>query len=158
MTQEVAQTNDGKKRRSLRNLLIDPLVQVRLGLYSILLAVAFSAIIMLILYMNLAKFADIVMALTDVEDEIKVLFNSYMSDAWLWLVAATVVFLFLNIFVSIFYTHKLVGPTVAFSRVIKNLRNGEYGSRVFLRKGDAFSNVANELNQLAEKLETEKKP
>jgi hypothetical protein len=137
---------------------LDPLLQFRLGFYSILTSLAFSGAILAVLYAKFAKFAEIVMALTDVEDEIKVLFSSYLNDTWLWLIGLSVFFFLLNLFISVFFTHKLIGPTVAFMRTLRDLREERYQSRVFLRKGDAFSYVANELNALAAKLEAEKKP
>jgi hypothetical protein len=41
---------------------------------------------------------------------------------------------------------------VAFKRHIRALREGNYDSRVVLRKGDAFDDVADELNLLAQAL------
>ncbi|MEZ4742975.1 MAG: hypothetical protein R3B45_11095 [Bdellovibrionota bacterium] len=149
--------NSGKSGRSIRGILIDPLVQVRLGLYSILLALVFSAVVSAILYVNLSKFAEIVMALTDVEEDVIALFATYMADARWWLLLAIIVFLFLNIIVSIVFTHKLVGPTVAFNRQIKELIAGNYSARVHLRKNDAFTEVADNLNNLAAQLESKDK-
>jgi methyl-accepting chemotaxis protein len=145
-----------KNARSLKNILIDPFVQVRLGLYSIFLALIFSCVVSAILYLNLSKFGEIVMTLTDVEDEIKALFVTYMADARWWLLLAILVFLILNIVVSIIFTHRLVGPAVAFNRQLNALLAGDYTSRVNLRKGDSFRDIAEKLNRLAEKLEAEK--
>ena len=47
---------------------------------------------------------------------------------------------------------EVIGPTVAFKRHIRALREGNYDSRVVLRKGDAFDDVADELNLLAQAL------
>ena len=44
------------------------------------------------------------------------------------------------------------GPTVAFRRHIQALRQGDFDSRVRLRRGDAFNEVADELNALSEDL------
>jgi methyl-accepting chemotaxis protein len=147
----------GKSARRIKNMLIDPLVQVRLGLYSILLALIFSCVVSYILYANLSKFAVIVMALTDVEEEVKGLFVTYMADARWWLLLAIVIFLIVNIAISIFFTHKLIGPTVAFSRQLNSLIAGDYSTRVNLRKGDSFLDIAEKLNQLSEKLQNEKR-
>ncbi len=53
---------------------------------------------------------------------------------------------------SIYFTHKMVGPTVAFRRQINALKSGNYRSKVYLRQGDAFGEVAVELNELADEL------
>ena len=146
-----------KHARSIKNMLIDPLVQVRLGLYSILLAVIFSAVVCYILYANFNNFAEVMMELTDVGDEVPALFMTYMADATWWLVIAIAVFLILNIAISVFFTHKLIGPTVAFSRHLNGLIAGDYSVRVILRKGDSFADIAEKLNKLAEKLESGKR-
>lgn len=142
-----------KAKRRVRNFLLQPLVQIKLGLYSILLAIGFSAAVAAILWLNLAKFAQIVLQLTDVEDEVYDLLNSYMADTRWWLVLAIVVFLMANILVSIFFTHRLIGPTIAFRRHIRSLAEGRYNARTYLRRGDAFAEVADELNHLSEVLE-----
>jgi len=154
-------TNDGdaplakgaKAKRRVRNFLLQPLIQIKLGLYSILLAVGFSVAVGAILWLNLAKFAQIVLQLTDVEDEVYDLLNSYMADTRWWLALAIVAFLVANIMVSIFFTHRLIGPTIAFRRHIRSLAEGRYNARTYLRRGDAFAEVADELNHLSEILE-----
>ena len=53
------------------------------------------------------------------------------------------------------YIHRMIGPIVAFRRHIEALKNGDYRSRVRLRKGDAFQDMLNDLNELAALLERE---
>ena len=62
------QTAGAKASRSIRNYALQPLLQVKLGLYSILMSMVFAAVISGILYINLAKFSDIILQLTGVED------------------------------------------------------------------------------------------
>jgi signal transduction histidine kinase len=61
------------------------------------------------------------------------------------------------VILSIFQTHRFIGPTVAFRRHIRDLANGEYTKRVTIRRGDAFAEVAYELNRLAHILENREK-
>ena len=145
--------NVTKSRRQLKNFLLQPLLQVKLGLYSILLAAAFSTVIYYILYMNLKDFGEIVLALTDTESEIRDLFLTYMQETQWWLLLAVFFFLMANVTISIVYTHKLVGPTIAFRNHVQRLIDGQFKSRVHLRQNDAFLELAATLNQLAEALE-----
>lgn len=55
------------------------------------------------------------------------------------------------------FSHRIFGPTVPIRRHIQNLRAGDYSSRIHLRNGDEFRDLAEELNQLAEALATKKK-
>src|SRR5665213_295356 len=50
------------------------------------------------------------------------------------------------------YSHRIFGPTVPIRRHIQNLIKGDYQSRIHLRAGDEFKDIAAELNELAEKL------
>ena len=143
----------GKQKRRIKNFLLQPLIQIKLGLYSIILAVLFCFAVGGILYFHLSKFMTIVLELTDVQEEVSELLHLYMSGAWLWLGIAMFCFLFINILVSVIYTHKLVGPTFAFRRHLQNLAQGRYDIRTYLRKNDAFKEVANDLNHLSEVLE-----
>ena len=148
------QSSDPKVKRRLRNILLQPLVQVKLGMYSICLAFLFSIVIMTLLYMNFYRFYDMVLELTDLREEVSMLLQGYIMDATGWLLTTVIVYLIMNIAISVYYTHRLVGPTYAFRRHIDLLRNGDFDSRVQLRKGDAFEEVANDLNDLASQLDT----
>jgi len=142
-----------KPKRRVRNFLLMPLVQVKLGLYSILLTILFSATVAGILYVNLKKFAVIVLQLTDVQEEVTELLDSYMSDTRWYLGLAIATFIAISVVVSILYTHRLIGPTIAFRRHVRALADGRYNVRTFLRKGDAFSELADELNHLSKVLD-----
>lgn len=50
-------------------------------------------------------------------------------------------------------SHRLYGPTIQIKRMILRLAQGEYKSRGRLRKGDAFHDVMNSLNALADELD-----
>ena len=145
--------SEGKQQRRIKNFLLQPLLQVRLGIYSISLALVFSLMVGGLLYLNFYRFYDLVLELTDLRDEVTVLLESYIHDTTWWVGACIGVYLIMSVTVSIVYTHKLVGPTYAFRRHIANLGRGEYSSRVILRKNDAFLEVAEDLNRLAAVLE-----
>ena len=141
-----------RPRRMLRNYMLQPLLQVRLGLYSILLGIFFSLAFVCITYSFLHDFVTSVILLTDSESEVQGLFLAQIAIMRWWVGGVIALFLFLNIFISIVYTHRLVGPSVAFGHQIKRLLAGDYSGTVTLRKGDAFGELAHLLNQLTEKL------
>lgn len=144
-------------KRKLSNFLLQPLLQIRLGLYAILLSLAFCVAISTTFYVNLYRFYDLVLELTDLRDEVSEILQSYIQGLAFWMVIILLVYLLLTIAVSIFFTHKLVGPTYAFRRHIKELARGNYQSRIVLRKHDAFQEVADELNELAASLEAQRR-
>ena len=71
----VGQQPYGKASRSVKNYALQPLLQVKLGLYSILLSLAFALAVAGILYFNLAKFSAIILQLTGVEEEVQDILN-----------------------------------------------------------------------------------
>ena len=56
---------------------------------------------------------------------------------------------------TIGYLHRVVGPIVAVERHLRALQRGEYSSRLALRSSDhLYAEVAEQLNELASRLET----
>lgn len=139
----------GINRRSVRNFLLQPFLQVKLGLYSTILAFGFAGMVSWLFYVHLNEFANVVIQLTDAREEILEMLFKSLSDMRNALFATIVLFLVLNIGVSIFFTHRMVGPTIAFRRLIRGMIDGNYGTQIKLRDGDAFVEVADELNELS---------
>ena len=147
----------GKASRSFRNYALQPLLQIKLGLYSILLSLGFALAVCAILYFNLGKFSDIILQLTGVEDEVKDLLTQYIAPAKIQVIAVVVIYILINIAVTVLYTHKLIGPTIAFRRHIRMIADGKLQYRTVLRKGDAFAELADDLNKLSAFLELKSK-
>lgn len=146
----------GKAKRRLRNFMLQPLLQVKLGLYAIILSALFAVATSAILYHNFAGLVNSIVLLTDAEDEVRELFMDYWKGTQLWIYLCFGVYLGATVLISVLYTHKLVGPQVAFRRHIRSIADGRYSARTYLRKGDAFSEVADELNRLSEVMERTK--
>ncbi len=140
-------------KRKLSNFLLQPLLQIRLGLYAIILSLIFSGTLAVIIYTNFFRFYDLILELTDLREDVEVLLRSYVQGMTVWIALAMVIYFFITVGVSIFFTHRLVGPTYAFRRHVRELIRGNYSSRVILRKDDAFQEVAEDLNELANTLE-----
>ena len=153
MTGEQAEMSGPKAKRSIKNYFLQPLLQVKLGAYCILLSIVFATSVGAILYANFHELIESIVLMTDLEDDVKDLFKDYWKSTQLWVYLVFFLYLSLTILVSVFYTHRLVGPTVAFRRHLRSLAEGRYNARTYLRQGDAFREVADELNHLSETLE-----
>ena len=149
--------NMGKNPRSIRNYALQPYLQVKLGLYTIFLSLMFSLAVMLILYSNLGGLTDVVMQLTGVPDEVNELMAEYIAPAKLQIVLVSLFYIVINICVTVLYTHKLVGPTIAFRRHLQMIADGKLQYRTVLRSGDAFTELAEDLNRLSSQLEKNSK-
>ena len=106
------------------------------------------------LYLNFQPLVANILELTDVPDELKEIISNYWSSSQLWIYGIVVVYMVVIIAVAIWYTHRLVGPIVAFSRHIDKLKEGDYSAHTFIRKNDAFTHIAIKLNELSEVLKT----
>ena len=113
----------------------------------------FSLAVASVLYLNFADLISSIVTMTDLESEVRQLFVDYWRNTQFWIYLTFFSYIVMTIAVSVLYTHKLVGPTVAFRRHLSSLCEGRYNARTHLRKGDAFTEVADELNRLSEIME-----
>ena len=143
----------GKAKRRVRNFLLQPLLQVKIGLLSILLSVLFAASLAGLLYFNFFPLIETVLKMTDADEEVRDFFWDEWRSKQIWVYLSFAVYLLGQIGISILYTHRLVGPTYAFRRHIRSVAEGRFHVRTYLRKGDGFSEVADELNYLSEVME-----
>lgn len=144
-------------KRKIRNFVLQPLLQVRLGLQVILLSLLFGVAVTATVYYSVQDFYGLVLDLTDLRDELTPELSRYAVLA-VWRVAlVAVVYVLAVLVVSVVSTHRLVGPTYAFRRHIQGLLEGRSGVRTTLREADAFQEVADDLNRLSAHLEAQRK-
>jgi HAMP domain-containing protein len=141
------------ERRKARNFLIKPGIQLRLPLYVLLLSFTFVLLAVLIgnLYFE-QTYVTLLQSTTQSEYVQRLLARQTQEfkELALLLLSGYVV---LMIVVTVIYTHRLIGPTIPMLRHVKALREGRYTHRISLRKYDAFSELADQLNELAETLQ-----
>lgn len=142
-----------KYQRKMVNMLLQPLVQLRIGAFNLALSLVFVLLLGAYCYQKFVQFTDVVVTLTEADSAVFDLIRGYLSSIGTTALLASLVFVAANIALSIFLTHRLVGPTIAFRRHIKALIEGDYAVRTRLRTGDAFREVADDLNTLSERLE-----
>lgn len=140
----------GRNQRRIRNFLLQPGLQLQMGIYVITVALLTSAAIAGVLYLTFARILDLLLELTDFRSEVTAILLEYSMAAAFWLVMLMLIFVALNLLISVLITHRLIGPTVAFRRHIEQLCRGNFASRISLRESDAFREVARDLNRLAE--------
>lgn len=147
------ETKSSKSMRRMRNWLLMPRFQIRMGIYGVLLGGAFGAGTTFLLIKKFEKTYRVILELTDAKEEVsQILLRDFRAVA-LQVGFLLALYVIVNIGISVYVTHQMVGPTFAFRRHIRNLIQGNFGTRVRLRKGDAFSEVAADLNELAIQLE-----
>ena len=80
-------------------------------------------------------------------------FNGSLSDLKSIFAVFFICYLLILTISCIIFSHRYFGPIVAFKRHSVALKDGSYSSRIKLRKGDEFNDLAHELNDLAQSLE-----
>jgi nitrate/nitrite-specific signal transduction histidine kinase len=138
--------------RHLVNYLLQPLVQLRIGFINVCLSLIFVLLLGAYVYMKFVQFADVVTTLTEANDEIGTMLRSYLESVGVTAAILGVIFVVVSLLTSIYFTHRLVGPTVAFRRHIDALIAGDYKVKTTLRNHDAFTEVAESLNKLSDRL------
>lgn len=143
-----------RHRRSLKNYLLMPTHQLRLGLYTVFLTMLFSVSVLVISLVAFERLYLIVLDLIPRVTELRIFINTYMWETVGWLSLSGVLYVLANVILMVIATHRWIGPSVAFRRHIDALKTGDYTARVCLRKGDAFQELADELNDLSAVLQS----
>lgn len=145
-------------KRYMKNWILRPWVQFRIGFVSFLTTLVFAAVVGGYAYVKLSGLADVITALTGADDSVRRLVSEYMASVAWTAVAIGIVVSILNFALMIVLTHRMVGPAVAFARLIDALLVGDYGTVIRLRKGDAFNDVADRFNRLSAVLKQRHRP
>ena len=148
-----AQSADPNNRRSVRSLLIKPREQLKysfvfVGLGIIVLMVFVASVILFLSQTMMSLEA----AYSLDPEVISAIRKSLVSALGLTLLLCVVLATF-AIILGVQWTHKIYGPVVPMQRHIDALKEGDYSSRVNLRKGDELQELSDALNSLAESLE-----
>ena len=141
------------ERRKARNFLLKPGMQLRLPLYVLLLS--FTFVLLAVIFGNLyfeQTYITLLQNTTQSEYVQRVLARQTQEFRLLSLLLLSG-YVLLMIVITAVYTHRLVGPAIPMVRHVRALQEGRYTHRISLRKYDAFTELADELNRLAETLQ-----
>jgi len=147
----------GKDLRSWRNILVDTETQTNLFYWYLGLSAFFCLIIGIVVLWGMGESFNQILTIAEIEPEIKDIFIANWFETK-WLILVFIITYIISVAVLTFvYTHRMLGPSKAFKRHLKAMINGDFSGRINLRKHDAFKEIAGLLNELTNKLESEKK-
>jgi nitrate/nitrite-specific signal transduction histidine kinase len=146
-------------RRSIQQFLVEPFKQVKLSLYFLALTLVSYVVIGFAIWRSAVAQYDQLMAIFQVvgDQQWQVLMNDVFVTNLMVMGGVFVLLSAASIGLSIWLTHRVYGPQVALQRFAREIANGNYGARVKLRQRDEFHKLADELNQMATKLEDEQR-
>ncbi len=142
-----------KERRHKMNLLLQPALQLKLPAILLIVTLGFAALQVAHTQFAYGKLFEIVLEEAGRPPFLENLLREQTGDYIEVTSAFTLMYILVVVILSVAYAHRMIGPMVPLRRQIEALKNGDYGARVKLRKRDAFSEIAEDLNELAQVLE-----
>lgn len=143
-------------KRSMRSFLLEPLKQVRIGLYFIGLTFGFTALLVGLFLNVMYDQHQRTMQLLEMSDGSTfwdLFANPIVFTGLLQIGIALGLFFLVTLATSIVLTHRIYGPLISIRRHIGQLKRGAFESRVRIRRRDELHGLADDLNQLAEALQ-----
>ena len=138
------------RRRSVG--LILPKEQLKLPLFLSITTIGFASLFALQSYLAFGRLYAMTLSVAPISFE--ELIREQLGDFAIVTCVIAVAYMAVMLTVSIAFLHRMMGPTIALRRQIRELRRGNYGSRVAMRSTEVtFSELGNEINDLAETLE-----
>jgi methyl-accepting chemotaxis protein len=129
-----------------RNLLVDPRGQLRTTLWT---ACAVGVLLVaLLVSLHFARQAETAALGTQMPSLIATL-EAQNRVALAFQITGAVVFLAMVVVVTLIETHKTAGAALSLRRHLDRIRDGEYGVRVRLRRGDNLQDVASSINEMS---------
>ena len=141
------------RRRKFKNFLLKPRAQLEIVLNIVTLTIFFGAAAGLVIYFQLDDIFQTLLVMSRVSDEASASFANDWNATLLWLSIFTIFYILSTISICIIHSHRMIGPTVAFKRQIEALLQNNYKTRIKLRDGDYFQDLAESFNRLAEQLD-----
>jgi hypothetical protein len=129
-----------------RNLIVDARSQLKTTLWTA--CTVGAVLVALLVSLHLARQADMA-ALGAQMPSLVATLEAQSRVALAFQIAGAFVFLAMVVVVTLLETHKTAGAAVALRRHLDRMRDGEYGVRVQLRRGDNLQDVAASINELS---------
>src|SRR5665213_3127681 len=145
-----------QSRRKLSNLIVDPKTFARLSIPFILLAVVNLGIVYAIKWQVLHALENTELHGTENLQTMNALLEVQQSVTRTGVIGLVIVG-FLCLALWVIFSHRIFGPIVPLRRHVQNLARGEYRSRIKPRPRDEFKELFEDLNHLAEVLESKSK-
>lgn len=142
----------GSRRRAV-NLRLQPGLQLRLPLLIFAITAGFSLMFGANALEAYGKMIELAIDEPWLETAI-----SEQGQSFVIVSAAIGVAYVVTVFIAcLAYAHRLLGPLVPIRRRLEGMKNGDYTSRIYLREGDLYGEIAEDLNELAQLLRDQEK-
>jgi methyl-accepting chemotaxis protein len=141
------------KNRSLKNLLINPAYQFKYVLWVSLTGLILIVSNAAIFYKYIRENYTLLVDLSPMDDASKAQLYQELNEILIKLGLVSVGFIFIAAILGIKLSHATAGPLYHFKRVFTEIKSGNINSRVRLRPGDDFKDVANAFNEMMDSIQ-----
>ncbi|MCX6119650.1 MAG: hypothetical protein NT027_19095 [Proteobacteria bacterium] len=138
------------RRGGVRSMLVEPYLQVKLGLMFILVNLVFSVLILLT--MGWYVF-DIFGTMTSYFQLAGIDAGAVLGKLQFPLAVVVILvlgFVATTLLFAVSYTHKIYGPLISINRYLDEIIEGKKPGKLVLREGDQLQDLAAKLNTIAE--------
>lgn len=148
-------TQSGKEapshKRRVINAVWQPFLQFKLLMYMLGSTAIVAVLLGAFLYFAFSDLINVVTGKTEATSYYGEMIEIQLIHLFRYCGALFVLYILLLAAVCVAYTHRLIGPLRPFTRHVEALAQGDYSSRVVLRKGDLdmYNEYAEKLNELA---------
>lgn len=143
-----------QQKRSLKNYFLFLDIQMPLIISILTLTVVFTLSAIFCIYINLDNSFDHLIALGFVSEPVAASIVQQWNIIFSWIFMLFVVYGLGIISCILIFSHRMLGPNIAFIRHLQQILQENYAVRTKLRKKDAYKNIADLLNKVSESLET----
>lgn len=142
------------QKRRIVNAVWQPFLQFKLLMYMLGSTAIVAILLAAFLYFAFSDLVSVVTGKTEATSYYGEMIEIQLVHLFRYCGALFVLYILLLASVCVAYTHRLIGPLRPFVRHVEKLTDGDYSSRVVLRKGDLdmYNEYAEKLNELAIKL------
>ncbi len=146
------------QRRRLKNFLINPRVQLRYAALAagsgLVLSLAHTAVF----YSFVRENYETLVELSPMTAAVRQQLYRELGQIITYLSLASLSFIVLTALAAVVASHRAVGPLYHFKQVFDDVRKGKFKTRIRLRPGDDFQDVAESFNLMLDRLERLKQP
>ncbi len=145
-----------RKDRKLRNTVIEPFKQFKIGVYIIITTFVFIVCAGYLFMSSFWQQYQHVMSIFEVVDpnlQWEMVTNDVFFANIIKVSALFLLFMLLTMAMVFKLTHRYYGPLVSIEKFVDQVADGDYSSRVSLRKRDELQRLATKLNTMATNLE-----
>ncbi len=140
------------RRRGAKSWFVEPYRQVKLGLMVVVINVLFSCLIFGVFgYYLWDVYATVAEYFNLSESQAQTAFHKFAMPAIVG-GGLIIAFVITTILVSVKYTHQIYGPLVSIHRFLDQIIVGQRPDALQLRESDQLKELAEKLNQIAERL------